>query len=84
MRNILIILSLLSLSACATSTMKLNELSLGMNKKQVLEILGPPYTSNAEGNTELLEFLLRSPGGPYESRYVRLTDGKVVKYGDTR
>lgn len=79
------IVSLLLLTACATSQ-KVNSISVGMTKAQVIEIMGQPDSSSAEAGVESLNYALYESAGerrfgrtkPY---YVRLSGGKVEAYG---
>ena len=68
-------------AGCATSG-RGNQLALGMSKAQVLQIMGPPAFSQAEGQrpgTERLTwFVTRSwgPWAPEEEYFVRLHEGR--------
>jgi hypothetical protein len=82
----LIIISFLFLSACA-GTPKMNNLSVGMSKKEVISIMGQPDSTSAKGSIEYMSYSLwrdfwdRRPGDYSDQFYVRLVKGKVESYG---
>jgi len=63
---------------------KLNKISVGMSKQQVIQELGNPDTTSASGSEEILKYkwmkTVVSWGPKYF--YVRLADGKVQSYGE--
>ena len=78
----------LLLSACTgDSSSRLNSLSVGMTKSQVVHILGDPDSTAAIGNagpwgtTENLRYQLLSPRGFWGTYYVKLRGDRVVSYG---
>jgi hypothetical protein len=79
----------LALSGCASTAHKLNEVSVGMTKSEVLAKLGSPNSTRANEGVEYLVYKLRdrveldpikaqSIGEDY---FVQLKDGRVVSYG---
>lgn len=69
-------------SGCATAN-KLNNVSLGMSKQEVISELGPPVSTSAKEGVEYLKYFfvekdVRDGKTPY---YVRLVNGKVESYG---
>jgi len=85
MKKTLFLLLYLGLCGCLTMATKINSISLGMNKEEVIKKMGNPVSTSAKENTEYLSYLLgESSDGiigypiPY---YVCLRDGKVVSYG---
>ncbi len=86
MKKIYLILVLL-LSGCTTAA-KLNEISLGMSKQKVIEVLGTPSTTSATKGVEYMiyEFYgawdgrMRIKGGS-KNYFVRIKDGIVESYG---
>ena len=89
MRAILVIASCILLIQCnltdgrATSN-EVNRLSIGMTKAQVLEIIGQPDSSNAQGRIEILLWIFTaSVGYNYDGRLyqVTLSNGTVTGYG---
>jgi outer membrane protein assembly factor BamE (lipoprotein component of BamABCDE complex) len=69
---------------CASSAKKLNDISVGMSKADVVNVLGSPETVRAQYGTELLIYNLsnwRSSDAWYAEYYVELRDGTVVSYG---
>ena len=80
-RIILFFLFVVLLFGCAGSSKKMNLLSLGMTKQQVIEAIGEPTSTSASRNTEYLHYRLTADGFYSDSYYVRLLDGKVESYG---
>ena len=81
----------LLLAGCVTSSKRLSEISLGMNKTEVIAVLGEPQSVSARaGGIELLRYQLSGRNAPplnpnskvFADGYsVQLIDGKVVAYG---
>ncbi len=71
---------------CATED-RINKVSAGMSKAQVIAAMGNPSSTAGEGETEYLNYnlLVRGPLGgatPIQNQYfVRLRNGKVDAYG---
>ncbi|WGL96308.1 hypothetical protein [Arsenophonus nasoniae] len=83
MKKILIILSLLFLSGCTTGE-KMSSIFLGMNKNQVISILGNPDGAALLDNYELLAYSNRLISGwSYDKADYKLIfkDGKLIQYG---
>jgi len=73
------------LSSCATAH-KMNRLSTGMTKQQVIQIMGRPSSTSAQGGAEYLLYKLSETddeafNGITRSFYVRLINGYVESYG---
>lgn len=66
-------------------SLKMNDIEIGMTKKQVIEIMGQPGSTSAINNTMYLNYILHEwnhPDGKEKTAYfVRLIDGKVESYG---
>ena len=82
---IIIGLAALTTAGCLTSASKINGVSIGMSKAQVLKIMGTPVSVITDTNSECLNYNLAEvptyfdmPGTPYE---IKLVGGKVVSYG---
>lgn len=81
----LLLSSLYFLSGCATSG-KLNNVSIGISKEEVVTAMGNPVSVSAQGGIEYLNYRLsethdnavRGWTTPY---YVRLVKGKVDSFG---
>jgi outer membrane protein assembly factor BamE (lipoprotein component of BamABCDE complex) len=76
--------SALLLAACSTSANRLSEISPGMTKTQVIEILGSPESVSGQGAGEAFIYTLsNSWNSPVwnEKYYVYFTNGRVVRYG---
>lgn len=78
------------ISGCATNQAYLSNISLGMNKQQVLAVEGAPSSISAKGQTEYLVYKQCSGfrglvtgrcRGVEEDYYVRLINNKVDSYG---
>ena len=85
MKNFLFVLICLCLVGCATAT-KMNSLSLGMAKSEVISKIGNPHTTKAVGNQETLEYWLYPTANHYwannsQPYWIILQDGRVVQYG---
>lgn len=82
MKITLVLLLCLVISGCFLAT-KMNLLSVGMSKQEVLKTVGYPHSSKADNNTEILEYRFRPDmWSSYPDTYwVVLQDGKVIKYG---
>lgn len=83
-----LVLAVVFLAGCATSG-KINSVSVGMTKNQIIDSMGEPDTVSAQGGAEYLNyFLCYSNCGALimENRgrdwyYVRLINGTVESYG---
>jgi hypothetical protein len=78
-----IILSMLSIFVfgCAGSAKKINNLSIGMTKAAVIEVMGEPdYTSGAK-DVEILSYKLTSNSLLSDTYFVRIKEGKVDRFG---
>lgn len=84
MKILLICLLSGMLFGCATAT-KMNEVSVGMTKAQVIEILGKPENTAAHDNIEVMRFHLRRAALEDYSEsniyFVKLRDGRVSSFG---
>jgi hypothetical protein len=89
MKTTILIIGLAALLAagCLERASKINGVSLGMTKEQVLKVMGPPASMTADTNAVYLNYALAESGPtfgtpavatPYE---IKLVDGKVVSYG---
>lgn len=67
--------------ACSTAY-KMNRVSLGMEKPQVIDQLGDPQSSKGNGSTEVMVYHFTENGmGDWHEYWVVLTSGKVTTYG---
>jgi hypothetical protein len=85
MLHILILVAVVVITGCASTT-KMNNLSVGMTKKEVISVMGSPGSTAApRGGAEILRYELRSRQdilvGGFSVYFVRLIDGKVDSYG---
>ena len=74
------------LASCATPpSHKMNRLSVGMTKSEVLDAMGKPSSTASPGKgVEFLRYREFYDGGNYYITYfVRLVDGRVDSYGET-
>ena len=84
-----IMLLLVSLLSACTSSGKINTISVGMTKKQVIEAMGDPDSVSAQNGAEYLSYFLcysNCAALIMENRgrdwyYVRLINGTVESYG---
>ena len=75
----------LLLSGCATAW-KMNKVSLGMSKADVINAVGMPDDTKAIQNQEVLSYYWSATGtdnyvGRTTEYWIILKDGKVVQYG---
>jgi hypothetical protein len=73
------------LIGCSTAH-KMNLISLGMTKAEVIKQLGRPVSVSAQSGVEYLNYRFAETGdddfyGNYTPYYVRIVDGKVESYG---
>jgi hypothetical protein len=88
MRYSFLVLAGLLVMGCAT-TGRMNKISVGMTKEQVIAAMGQPASTRATAGVEYLEYKLRESGDlvagtwtePTREYYVRLRDGHVDAYG---
>lgn len=87
MRSLIVrvLLSIVLLAGCATAH-KMNQISIGMTKQQVIEALGQPVSTSAKPGIEYLNYRFSETNDPrlygYTTPYfVRIVDGKVESYG---
>lgn len=91
MRILPLLLVAFLFAGCVASASKIGQLSIGMTKSQVVEILGQPKSVSARSDgTELLRYelsgrnapLLNPNGKNFSDGYtVQFHSGKVVAYG---
>lgn len=75
-------------TGCATAY-KMNDISLGMTKQEVIHILGRPNSTSAISGVEYLSYTLTEPCphglggcyGPARLYFVRIINGRVDAYG---
>jgi len=87
MKKVFVLLLCLGLCGCA-SAHKINSISLGMSKEDVIKTMGRPVSTSATEGTEYLNYKLAETSdddflGRYTPYYVSIRDGKVVSYGRT-
>ena len=86
MRILLITIFGFLLVGCAT-TSRLNQISLGMTKEQVIQKAGKPTSVAAQDNMEIFRYYLYQPLGqgmidePRTDYFVRFKNGLVESYG---
>ena len=84
-KNLLSVALIFLLMGCAGTTQKMNQLSLGMTKDQVINILGSPRSSAGSAGVEVLRYALISKVndvvGHEEYYFVALKNGQVQSYG---
>jgi hypothetical protein len=71
---------------CAATASKMNNVSVGMTKSQVIEVLGTPASTSAKDGVEYLNYRLSETSddafmGYTKPFFVRLIRGKVEAYG---
>ena len=89
MKTKLAIMGLAALLAagCLTTASKINDISIGMTKEQVLKVMGQPASITADTNAVYLNYALSENGPQFGVPYVatpyaiKLVNGKVESYG---
>lgn len=81
----MLVIALVLISACATSS-KINKVSLGMTKEQVIDKLGDPDATKAMNNQETLVYFYSDTAtdgwyGRSSEYWVILQNGLVRSYG---
>ena len=83
----LIIIALVGLCGCAAPmASKLNRVSVGMTKSEVIAVMGSPKSVSARDGVEYLNYRLATSfldtnGSDTSDYFVRLVKGKVDAYG---
>ncbi|MBM3855932.1 MAG: outer membrane protein assembly factor BamE [Verrucomicrobia bacterium] len=81
-RSAMTLLVLASLAGCVSSADKLDRVQTGMNRDQVLALLGPPDGMRSRGDVEYLTYYVASKSTGGEQPYmVRLVDRQVDAVG---
>lgn len=80
-----LIMTLMIVSGCATAS-KINRVSVGMTKNEVIDVMGKPVSTSATEGTEYLNYSLSETGdhafyGITTPYYIRLINGRVDAYG---
>ncbi len=72
----------LALAACATKTSKVSQVHFGMNKTEVVGVLGQPASTGTQGGIEYLTYYLsQDEAAPKRPYMVRLVDRRVESFG---
>ena len=70
-------------TGCASSSAKLNKVSLGMSRDEVVKTLGRPHAVTAQGDAEYLSYNLLNKGvGDMKEFVVRINKGSVESFGE--
>lgn len=70
-------------AGCAANSSRLNSLSPGMSKDEVLATLGRPHATSAQGGMEFLTYNLLGKGSGERREYaVKLVNGRVEAFGE--
>lgn len=87
LQSLCIIAALFSLMSCAATAPKMNRLSTGMTKQDVIKVMGTPVSTAAPGGgEEILRYELSANStaayyGITQEYFVRLLNGVVHSYG---
>jgi hypothetical protein len=84
--RLIIVALLIVVSGCATTSKKMNKLSLGMTKEQVMKIMGEPTSASATDGVEYMNYTLYESGtanqlGIGTPYFVRIKGGAVESFG---
>ena len=80
-RVVILLAATAILFSCAASSKKMNNVSLGMTKAQVIEAIGDPKSTSAKEEIVYLKYRLSTDGLFTAEYYVRLEEDKVVAFG---
>jgi hypothetical protein len=73
----------LMIAGCATSSSRMNRISPGMTRDEVVSALGRPHGVAAQGNVEYLTYNLLNKGvGDMKEYAVKVVDGRVLSFGE--
>ena len=86
MKYLILVVTMIFLASCTGTSYKMNDLSIGMTKEDVVLVLGKPVSISAKDETEYLNYQFSENSDqafygltvPY---FVRLINGKVDSYG---
>lgn len=85
MKYILLLVTLsFTMLGCVKSANRTNLISVGMTKQKVIEILGAPRSSAAQGSIEYMNyafFEMYDNSNKPADYFVRILDGKVESFG---
>lgn len=87
MKALLTAMLCLALAACvAPTTRKLNSVSVGMTKPEVISVMGDPDSVAAQGGVEYLTYRMATSaldfdGSDTSDYFVKLVNGRVESYG---
>jgi len=82
MKKLIALLALAALlTACTSIGEKMTRISPGMNKSEVLSILGKPHSAGGSSGVEVFHYTQDESWYRHSYYYVRLVDGKVESYG---
>jgi len=69
------------LIGCAGSAKKLNHVTLGMTKPDVIEVMGEPDYSSVRDDVEILSYQLTTNSFFTDAYIIRIKQGKVDLFG---
>lgn len=80
-----IVISGMLFAGCATAH-KMNDISIGMTKQEVVNVLGPPTSTSAKEGVEYMNYRFSETDdyafyGITSPYFVRVVNGKVESYG---
>ena len=87
MKNLFLFFLVFLFFGCTGTTAKLNKVSLGMSKTEVIKAVGSPDSVSAQGDVEYLTYYWATPKQIFADEntlpeyFIRLVDGKVEAYG---
>lgn len=69
-------------AGCVATSAKLQHVRVGMNRQDVVTVLGQPASTRAQSRTEYLTYYFNDRTGPGAGPYlVRLVDSRVESFG---
>jgi outer membrane protein assembly factor BamE (lipoprotein component of BamABCDE complex) len=85
-KYLILAVTMIFLASCTGTSYKMNDLSIGMTKEDVISALGKPVSVSAKDGTEYLNYRFSENSdqeflGLTKPYFVRLISGKVDSYG---
>ena len=80
-RTIILLSLVILVFGCAGSAKKINHLSIGMTKAEVIEAMGEPNYTSGANDIEILSYKLTSNSLYSDTYFVRIKNGKVDRFG---
>jgi outer membrane protein assembly factor BamE (lipoprotein component of BamABCDE complex) len=81
MKKYFVLLALLLITGCATSSNRLQNVNLGMSKSQVISTMGSPRGVSAQDSYEMFRYKVDDGGFAAKEYWFYFDSGKLIHYG---